>query len=194
MSRGSAGAGSRSELARIQTFLSASVKIKVFRHPDSDLLVYDYPAQLKGTQLRYYSLEFKTWRMLPSSSGAPQLKPVHGQEHEAAVEAYRISTEGQTIERATRDAAQASQQASEDAARRKEGSFTRSGAVERHRAFLSRLGLLPPGIRESSTASGRRMARCYSCRSALDSAANLECLACNWIICSCGACGCGFHS
>lgn len=37
----------------------------------------------------------------------------------------------------------------------------------------------------------RRTPHCYECSSSLDNEVDLECSRCDWIICSCGACGCG---
>jgi hypothetical protein len=35
-------------------------------------------------------------------------------------------------------------------------------------------------------------AHCYSCKSLLTNATELECASCGWILCKCGACGCGY--
>lgn len=36
---------------------------------------------------------------------------------------------------------------------------------------------------------------CYACKDELDSSIDLQCTACRWILCDCGACGCGYdHS
>ena len=33
---------------------------------------------------------------------------------------------------------------------------------------------------------------CYSCKEKLDSKQNITCDSCGWLICYCGACGCGY--
>ena len=34
--------------------------------------------------------------------------------------------------------------------------------------------------------------QCYSCKEELDNSVDLECSNCGWIVCICGACGCGY--
>jgi len=68
----------------------------------------------------------------------------------------------------------------------------RSQAVRLIRAsFFQRIGGSDPGTRNSQGHRGRRITHCWSCKGPLDNAFDAECLACNWIVCSCGACGCG---
>lgn len=62
---------------------------------------------------------------------------------------------------------------------------------EVHRLFLAYLGIDFVGIRRRSDYLPERAAVCYHCRNALNSSVNLECSACGWILCACGACGCG---
>ena len=60
----------------------------------------------------------------------------------------------------------------------------------RHKAFMLRLGISKyPGTRESTKV---RTAECYRCKGGLDSVSDIECLACGWLVCACGACGCGY--
>jgi hypothetical protein len=63
---------------------------------------------------------------------------------------------------------------------------------ERHRAFLKARGILYQGVREASMPRSRRVTHCYACKTHLDNAINVQCVACNWILCDCGACGCGW--
>jgi hypothetical protein len=37
-----------------------------------------------------------------------------------------------------------------------------------------------------------RVTHCYSCHHSLDSRKTEKCTKCGWILCNCGACGCGF--
>lgn len=61
---------------------------------------------------------------------------------------------------------------------------------EAHRHFVENLGIPYSGTSTSSRA--RRITHCYSCKNNLDNAIDTECNACHWIVCSCGACGCGY--
>ncbi len=58
---------------------------------------------------------------------------------------------------------------------REESEYVR-GCLEREFANTGRLHRTPP---------------CWHCHQGLDNATDVECATCGWIICSCGACGCG---
>lgn len=62
--------------------------------------------------------------------------------------------------------------------------------VTAHEAFLRSRGLTNQGTRLGL--GHRRITHCYNCKRHLDNAVDVECAACGWIICRCGACGCGF--
>lgn len=68
----------------------------------------------------------------------------------------------------------------------------REDALERHQEYLRKFGKQYSGIAESA---GRkhRTTHCYSCKEELDSALRIECNSCSWLICHCGACGCGYE-
>ncbi len=61
---------------------------------------------------------------------------------------------------------------------------------DRHEQFLKARGLANFGAR-SRIGSDHRSANCWRCRSSVNNSINLECGGCGWIICQCGACGCG---
>jgi hypothetical protein len=63
---------------------------------------------------------------------------------------------------------------------------------QKHAEFLARLGKAPAGLRPRSIDLPSRHTHCYSCRESLSSSVDLECIACGWILCQCGACGCGY--
>ncbi len=66
----------------------------------------------------------------------------------------------------------------------------RKEAMSNHaRKFITR-GLPPPQIIRSI--KHHRTPNCYACHDHLDNRVNVECEACGWIICLCGACGCNF--
>jgi hypothetical protein len=55
------------------------------------------------------------------------------------------------------------------------------------------LGLLGAELALSNTHE-HRVTHCYSCKMHLESDLFMECSACRWIVCICGACGCGYNS
>lgn len=62
-----------------------------------------------------------------------------------------------------------------------------------HMRFLSLAPTAYPGTREPSRPGFVRNAECLQCHRALGSDLNIECKACNWMVCrTCGACGCRF--
>lgn len=61
-----------------------------------------------------------------------------------------------------------------------------------HRNFLRKRGLPEAEVRTRREKNGSRATHCYSCQCSLDSSINLECGTCGWILCTCGACGCGW--
>lgn len=67
-----------------------------------------------------------------------------------------------------------------------------SDLEERHRAKVAETDKQYLGVRLAQGGRRKRVTHCYSCKSALDNSINLECRACGWILCSCGACGCGY--
>lgn len=60
----------------------------------------------------------------------------------------------------------------------------------KHREFLRDGGM--PYLGTQPTTKSFRITHCYSCKTDLNSELYKECRACGWIICSCGACGCGY--
>lgn len=69
----------------------------------------------------------------------------------------------------------------------------REQTTTRHKEFLSRKGIVYRGVRRPSKYRQQRITHCYSCKSDLDNKIDLECCACSWILCECGACGCGYE-
>lgn len=65
-------------------------------------------------------------------------------------------------------------------------------ATAKHKLRLDRLGIHYQGTSNAAPGRGRRAAHCYLCKRPLDNAINVECAVCGWIICHCGACGCGY--
>lgn len=61
-----------------------------------------------------------------------------------------------------------------------------------HKNFLRKQGLPEQPLRARREGNRFRATHCYSCHNSLDNAVNVECSKCGWIICACGACGCGW--
>ena len=61
---------------------------------------------------------------------------------------------------------------------------------ENHKRFLWEDGIPFSGVKKNGKKS--RTTHCYVCKSNIDNELFMECLGCGWIICSCGACGCGY--
>lgn len=65
--------------------------------------------------------------------------------------------------------------------------------AERHKEHLEKLGKEYRGVRPATRdPRKRRITHCYSCKQRLDNSIDIECVSCNWILCKCGACGCGY--
>lgn len=64
--------------------------------------------------------------------------------------------------------------------------------LDRHKANLANIGRDYLGVRPSSESRVHRVSHCYSCKKDLDNTVDVECVSCGWILCRCGACGCGW--
>jgi hypothetical protein len=64
--------------------------------------------------------------------------------------------------------------------------------INNHKNFLESIGKPYRGIAEIDLDKRHRQTHCYLCKNSLDNSVNSECSACRWIICECGACGCGY--
>jgi hypothetical protein len=73
-----------------------------------------------------------------------------------------------------------------------EEALMRLAIEEKHAHFLRTKGLINHGVQAANTFKPKRVTHCYSCKSQLDNQVDIECSACQWIICTCGACGCGW--
>lgn len=61
-----------------------------------------------------------------------------------------------------------------------------------HKNFLRKLGLPEQSVRPRRDNKKLRTTHCYSCHQPLNNAVEVECAECGWILCTCGACGCGW--
>lgn len=64
-------------------------------------------------------------------------------------------------------------------------------SIERHRQRLATAGLNYRGVQPAQK-NRRRITHCFACKHLLDNDIDVECSACGWILCSCGACGCTY--
>ena len=71
------------------------------------------------------------------------------------------------------------------------GASVRAPVEEMHSRFLRERGLENKGVRQAAAQKHHRVTVCWSCHRSLDNTINVECVTCGWIICQCGACGCG---
>lgn len=60
----------------------------------------------------------------------------------------------------------------------------------RHQKFLNDLGITYLGVSIPGV-KRHRVTHCYNCQKDLDNTIDIECNKCHWMVCSCGACGCG---
>lgn len=60
-----------------------------------------------------------------------------------------------------------------------------------HRKYLGHLGIEHSKLALNVTTNRHRVAHCHNCKGHLDNSIHIECFKCEWIICECGACGCG---
>ena len=63
--------------------------------------------------------------------------------------------------------------------------------IQYHKEFLAERGIPYVGIKLNTNRASTREASCYNCGSLLDSSLDAGCKACGWMLCFCGACGCG---
>jgi hypothetical protein len=63
---------------------------------------------------------------------------------------------------------------------------------ERHEKHLIRFGV--PYRRSQKTTMARfRTTHCWACKQSISTTTDHQCLTCAWILCNCGACGCGYQ-
>jgi hypothetical protein len=64
-------------------------------------------------------------------------------------------------------------------------------AAENRARYLLEHGIADAPIRK---VDGKRLrvTNCYDCRKYIDNVTLGECTRCGWIVCTCGACGCGY--
>lgn len=63
--------------------------------------------------------------------------------------------------------------------------------TQRHAELLASQGIPNKGLRPHT--GFRRVTHCYRCRRSLTTDFDLACNGCGWLVCICGACGCGWN-
>ena len=165
---------------------SSKLWVGVFRTTGA-LVVFDSALQVSGpTQVNLFSLNLKAVRGFPPDQVREILEAARGVERDHALDEYarwRAIDEGKFVrDEVARLEAESAKMAQLLTARREE-------TIERHRLLMERNGYSYRGTRRSSRKA--RTARCWNCHVSLDNAVDVECGACGWILCNCGACGCG---
>lgn len=117
-------------------------------------------------------------RLASTQHCSPILDIVHEQTDDDAVRHATRSEEERRKER-EQEAASAGRETAREA------------MLAMHRRRLESLGLEYRGVRPAR-AGYRRVTHCWSCKRHLDSSVDVECAVCGWILCRCGACGCGY--
>lgn len=106
---------------------------------------------------------------------------------EAEQEQKRIKREQERLERLERERVETERAAEAER-------IARLTLPQRHKELIENLGKKYLGVRPAAHDPRRlRITHCYSCKQHLDNSINLECVSCNWILCNCGACGCGYE-
>ena len=65
---------------------------------------------------------------------------------------------------------------------------------ELHQKLLAKAGIKNEGVREVPQGQLRRHrhSHCWHCKKHLDTGVDVQCIACGWMLCHCGACGCTY--
>lgn len=69
----------------------------------------------------------------------------------------------------------------------------RDMAIQAHQEFLSARGVMASRTAKPKK-STHRVTTCVNCKRKFANVVELECAACHWLICKCGACGCAAKS
>ena len=178
------------------------------------IVVFDPALQLPDhSKIYVYSLHRALVRQFVAAELRAIVETVHGSESDAAIHEYyswkakhadeflhketlRLAEEEQRLVAAEERNRVAEER---NRAQRLVAAEERTRAAEEriraaHRQRLEALGIDPTSIDLHSVALRQhRTTRCYACKCHLDSEVFLQCSACQWIICSCGACGCGYR-
>ena len=159
-------------------------KMWIGRHSaDQDVLVFDPEvSDPDATNLSFYSLsQFRT-RTFPRAVAEQKIA-------EITEKKARAEAQAQYEQRTERKAARENEKS---VAREERTGRHREHAVEAHRRYVTNLGIEYAGVKDTTGQEIRpRRSRCGVCGIAVDNFVGAACLACNDLLCSCGACNCG---
>jgi hypothetical protein len=163
------------------------------------LVVYDSALQIAGQpEVNLYSVNKGGVRSFEPDFARSKVSSAKGAERASALKSYaswKDADNGQFVkdELARIEAERLDELARIEAERLKilEQEFTRrQETIERHRTRVESSGRTYLGTVARTTPT-LRVAHCWSCHAHLDNSVDVECAACHWILCRCGACGCG---
>ena len=153
------------------------------------LILYDPKLQVAGHEwVNLYSVNQDAIRPFERSVVREKIRRASHTEHDEALRAYQawaLTDNGSFI------AAELLTKEKEEQQRLSNSPTNdQQKQITKHREFLSELG--KTGDARVVESRRHRATHCYSCKCGLSSTSNLECTSCNWLICKCGACGCGY--
>lgn len=152
------------------------------------LIVFDPVIQIEGQELiNVYSVGRDLVRKFDPEGLRTMVTTVYGHQRDEALRKYmawKHSTGKSFLEQ---ELAFIEARKSKIAA---EAEIRQRQLIARHKAFLEKEGMPYEGT-YAGRAKPHRIAHCWACKQHLDNNIHIECAACAWIICSCGACGCG---
>lgn len=155
---------------------------------NSGVLVFDKEMQIDGADHVFlWSVRHREMQQYAADLARPHLRTVKDNEVvSSAIESYlawhgAFATSWLSEELRYQGARKAKGAAEEQA---------RRSLAERHAQYLASTGLANNGTRLASSRNFHRTPPCWRCGKQLDNSADIECISCGWIICSCGACGC----
>lgn len=142
--------------------------------------------QLRNNELtQIYIAEYKHWSKINGSTWLAEQEPYY--------KSRKIEDDKQEQVRSKRKEEQLKYEILEAERASEAERIAQLTPAERHKERLERLGKEYHGIRHAANRTiQRRVTHCYDCRQILDNSIDVECVACNWILCQCGACGCGY--
>lgn len=153
------------------------------------LILYDPKLQIAGHEwVNLYSVNKDGIRPFERTVVRNKIRCASHTEHEYALRAYEAwaqKDDGSFVAAELLDKEQEEKRRSSDLLLNDQ-----QNQINQHREFLSKIG--KSGEAKIVESRRNRATNCYSCKCDLSSTANLECTSCNWLICKCGACGCGY--
>jgi hypothetical protein len=146
-----------------------------------------YP--LDKNKIFAYSLKDNMLKEYNKSAIISMGEIVEGSERIAALSKYQHWRDSETGLKQFSEIAAKQQREEEILKNLKEQAFQE--ALDKHKQYLDNLGIEYKGVKQADDKK-HRVAHCWRCKGHLDNSTDVECGVCGWILCSCGACGCGF--